>query len=136
MSRSRTDRHAAGAARLAPALALCMLAAGCSDLYFDRRESIVPSAGDAIASNRVTHMVDPWPPSSAQRDIAYNGEKMQTAVERYRQGKIIPPVNATTSSVAYQQAAQQAGASQSATQSASSVNTGAAQSAPSGFGNP
>jgi len=110
--------------------------AGCSDIYFDRRDSIVPSAGDAVAVNKVTHMVDPWPPSSAQRDIAYNGEKMQTAVERYRQGKIIPPVNATTSSVAYQQAAQQAGASQNVTQSASSVNASASQPSPGGFGKP
>ena len=47
-------------------------------------------------------MVDPWPPHSANRNIAFNGEKMQTAVERYRTGQVIPPVNATTSSAAYQ----------------------------------
>lgn len=121
---------------LALAVVFAGVLSGCSDIYFDRRDSIVPSAGDAVAANKVTHMVDPWPPSSAQRDIAYNGEKMQTAVERYRQGKIIPPVNATTSSVAYQQAAQQAGASQNATQSASSVNASASQSSPGGFGKP
>ena len=67
-------------------------------------------------------MVDPWPPSSANKNIAFNGEKMQTAVERYRQGRVIPPVNATTSSVAYQQAAQQAGSAQNATQSASTTS--------------
>jgi len=121
---------------LALSFAVAGALAGCSDIYFDRRESIVPSAGDAIAANKVTHMVDPWPPSSANRDIAYNGEKMQTAVERYRQGKIIPPVNATTSSVAYQQAAQQAGASQNATASASSVNASSSLPTPGGFGKP
>jgi hypothetical protein len=83
---------------------------GCSstDLYLDRRETISLASGDAMASNRVTQMVDPWSPPSANRNIAFNGEKMQTASERYRTGRIIPPVNATTSSVAYSQAQQQA----------------------------
>jgi len=31
------------------------------------------------------------------KDIVYNGEKMQSASERYRMGKVIRPVNATTS---------------------------------------
>jgi hypothetical protein len=119
---------------IAPVLLCGVLLAGCSDIYFDRRETIVPSAGDAVAANKVTHMVDPWPPASANRNIAFNGERMQTAVERYRQGRIIPPVNATTSSVAYQAAAQQAGATQSATQSASS--TAPAPSNVAGYGKP
>ncbi len=60
-----------------------------------------------MATNRVTHMIDPWSRASANREIAFNGEKMQTAVERYRTGRVIPPVNATTSSF-YQAQAQQA----------------------------
>ena len=39
---------------------------------------------------------------------ASEAEALQTAVERYRTNKVIPPVNATTSSVAYQQAQQAA----------------------------
>jgi hypothetical protein len=74
---------------------------GCSDLYFDRRESISLSAGDDLYSNQVTQMVDPWPAASANRNIAYNGEKMQMAVERYRTNKVTPPVNAATSSAGY-----------------------------------
>jgi hypothetical protein len=79
--------------------------AGCSDLYFDRRESIQLSAADDLYSNQVTHMVDPWPAQSANRNIAYDGQKMQTAAERYRANKVIPPVNPTTSSAGYQQSA-------------------------------
>jgi hypothetical protein len=86
--------------------ALALALGGCSDLYTDRRETIVPSAGDASATNRVTQMVDPWPRWSNNNNIAFDGTKMQSAVERYRQGRIIPPVNATTSSVAYQQSQQ------------------------------
>jgi hypothetical protein len=78
---------------------------GCSDLYFDRRESIQLSAGDDVYSNQVTHMVDPWPPQSADRNIAFNGQKMQSAVERYRVNKVTPPGGATTSSAGYQAAA-------------------------------
>jgi len=76
--------------------------AGCSDLYFDRRESIALAAGDDVYANRVTHMVDPWPANSANRNIAYNGEKMQSAVERYRTNKVTPLNGATTSSAGYQ----------------------------------
>jgi hypothetical protein len=80
-------------------------------------------------------MVDPWSPASANKNIAFNGEKMQTAVERYRQGRIIPPVNATTSSVAYQAAAAQAGNAQNTTASASSTSSSPASSV-AGYGKP
>jgi hypothetical protein len=75
---------------------------GCSDIYFDRRESISLSAGDAVKANQVTQMVDPWPAASANRDIAFNGEKMQSAVARYRTNRVIMPVSAMTSSAEYQ----------------------------------
>jgi hypothetical protein len=83
---------------------------GCSDIYFDRRESISLSAGDAVYSNQVTHMVDPWPAHSANRNIAFDGQKMQSAVERYRTNKVTPPINATTSSSGYAAAAPAAAA--------------------------
>jgi hypothetical protein len=85
---------------LASAALLGATLAGCSDLYTDRRDGISYASGEAMAANRVALMIDPWPPASRQRNIAYNGEKMQTAAERYRTGRIIPPVSATTSTVA------------------------------------
>ena len=81
---------------------------GCSDLYFDRRDTISLASGEAMAANRATMVIDPWPAASARNNIAYNGEKAAVAAERYRTGRVIPPVNATTSSAAYSQAAQQA----------------------------
>jgi len=86
------------------ALVAATALAGCSDLYFDRRESISLSAGDDLYSNQVTHMVDPWPANSTNRHIAFDGQKMQSAVERYRTNKVIKPVNATTSDAGYQAA--------------------------------
>ena len=99
---------------LAGAFALGLGLAGCSELYLDRRDTVSLGADDAIASNRVTHMVDPWPPHVANRNLAFNGERMQAASERYRHNRVTPPVNATTSSVAYQQAQQAAAATNAA----------------------
>jgi hypothetical protein len=95
LSRSRINR---GVCALLASTAL----AGCSDIYFDRRETIELSAGDAMHSNQVTHMVDPWPVYAANRNIPYNGQKMQAAVERYRTNKTTPPQAATTSSTGFQ----------------------------------
>jgi hypothetical protein len=109
-SRIKPVRPLVGASVVLVILAGSMLA-GCSDVYFDRRETIALSADDAVATDRVAQMIDPWPREVGQRKIAFNGEKMQTAVERYRTGKTQPPVNVTTSSAAYQAAEQSAAAS-------------------------
>src|SRR5215475_6111824 len=83
--------------------ALLSVLGGCSPYgeYLDRRDTIALSAGNAVATDAVTHMVDPWPPESANRNIAFNGPKMQTAVERYRTNRVITPHGIGTSS-AYQ----------------------------------
>jgi hypothetical protein len=72
------------------------LLAGCSE-YVDRRETISLSGGDSVASDKVTHMVDPWPRDSANRNIAFNGEKMEAAVNRYRTDRVYPPSGIGTS---------------------------------------
>jgi hypothetical protein len=69
---------------------------GCSE-YLDRRDSIALSGGNAVATNVVTHTVDPWPLASANRNLAFNGQKMETAVERYRTNRVIPPRGIGTS---------------------------------------
>lgn len=85
------------------------LLCGCSE-YLDRRETIALSGGNAVATNVVTHMVDPWPRESANRNIAFNGAKIETAIERYRTNRVITPRGIGTSS-AYQDAAPGAGSS-------------------------
>jgi hypothetical protein len=89
---------------LAAALAVVLIGswlAACSqpDLYLDRRETVGQSSGDAIAANAVTQMVDPWPANAGNKNIAFNGQKMQSAIERYRTNRVIPPVDPTTSDV-------------------------------------
>ena len=92
------------ATRLAAAATLLPLAlGGCSDMYFARRDTMSVVSGEAQATNRVTQMIDPWPAASGQRNIAYNGQKAAIASERYRTGRVIPPVSAMTSSAGYAQ---------------------------------
>jgi len=77
-----------------------ILLASCSE-YLDRRETISLNGGDAMAADRVTMMVDPWPRHSADKNIRFNGERMQKAVARYRADKVVDPQGDGTSN-AYQ----------------------------------
>ena len=105
------------------ALAAGVLLGGCSDIYYDRRDTIALGGSDAVASNRVIHTVDPWPRHSENRNLAFNGERSQTAVERYQHNKVIEPVSVTTSSAmsATQQAAAAAAAQATAASAAAPV---------------
>lgn len=87
---------------LALATVLAVLG-GCSE-YLDRRDPIAKSGGNAVATNVVTHMVDPWPRASANRNIAFNGVRIESAFERYRNNKVTAPRGIGTSNM-YQDAA-------------------------------
>jgi len=77
---------------LHPVTLISLLAlAGCSE-YLDRNDTMSPQSGNAVQTNKVTQMVDPWPAVSANRDIAFDGAVMGTAITRYRTGRIIQPV--------------------------------------------
>ena len=90
--RSDRRRILAGAALLASALG------GCSDIYYDRRETVSFAAGDSVASAQAVQVIDPWPAAAYDRNIAYNGPRVAGAIERYRTGKIIEPKGTGTSS--------------------------------------
>ncbi len=95
MYRPKTDRAARPLAAGAIAAGLGIWLAGCSnaDLFLDRRDTIALGGGDAVAADKVTQIVDPWPAYSGDKNIAYNGQRMQSAVERYRTGKVTPPAD-------------------------------------------
>jgi hypothetical protein len=80
---------------LAAALLAAATLAACSD-YLDRRDTIALSGGNAVATDAMTEMVDPWPAASADRTIPFNGQKMQSAVQRYRENKVPQPVGTET----------------------------------------
>lgn len=109
MCRSGTEEHFAHSCarvnpvlRLSPgrlvaaALAVAALGTslgGCSQMYFDRREGVALGAGDAIAANEAMQTIDPWPARSANPNIAFNGQRMQSAIERYRTNNVTQPVD-------------------------------------------
>jgi hypothetical protein len=88
---------------LGSALAFGAMLGGCSDVYFDRRDSVTFHVGDAVEANKVAHIIDPWPPGSADRNIESDGQRQQRAMERYRTNKITPLQPMSTSSVGYSQ---------------------------------
>jgi hypothetical protein len=68
------------------ALGLSLCLGACSEYaeYMDRKDTIAFSAGNAVQTNIVTHVPDPWPAYARNRNIDMDGERMQNAVERYR----------------------------------------------------
>jgi len=84
------------------ALAAATALSGCTDMYLDRRDTVSFAAGDAVAANKAVHMVDPWPPRAGDRNIAFDGERMQAAAERYRTDKVKAISGFGTSSVKFE----------------------------------
>jgi hypothetical protein len=116
-SRTSPVRGTLGAT-MALIVAAGTMLAGCSDIYFDRRETIALGADDHAAADAVVQMIDPWPPHVGNRNIAFNGQKMQSAIERYRTNKVIPPVDTVGSSSGFQQEQAAAAATNQTTMSA------------------
>jgi hypothetical protein len=110
--------------RIGAGVLLAAMLAGCSDLYYDRRETVSFAANDAIATALATQTVDPWPAASANRTIAANGVVVQSAVERYRTCQVIQPKGtSSTSSFGNAQQATQPGCTPAPAAAASSAAT-------------
>lgn len=102
-SKSRTETRIKTSCTLAgTVVTLGVLLGGCSDIYFDRRETIALGANDAVAVNLAEQMIDPWPRYVGNKNIAFNGERMQGAVERYRRHEVIRPVPLTNNTYSVQ----------------------------------
>jgi hypothetical protein len=100
MCRPRTKCIARLIAAAIAGVALGTILGGCSDIYYDRRDTIALGAADAVAANEIAQMVDPWPAQSGNSNVAFNGQKMQSAVERYRTNKVTPPADTMALQVA------------------------------------
>ena len=120
-----------GTRAIAAVVVIAAAVAGCSEMYYDRRDTVALSAGDALATNKVTQTIDPWSRASANNRIAFNGQRMQSAQDRYNRGKVITPVLPTLVSKDYQQIQQQAAATQSSTSQSTSATPAAPVKGPS-----
>jgi hypothetical protein len=133
MCRPRTNARTSGPARLGAAAAIVATAllGGCSDIYMDHRDSISLTAGDAVEANKTAQIYDPWPQHSRNVNYAANGQRMQSAVERYRNNLVTPPVSpmalqsGNPSTMAAQTGSQNNGSQNNASQSGGPSNAGA-----------
>jgi hypothetical protein len=118
MKRHDALRHIAIAA-----LIVSIALAGCAE-YMDRKDTIAFNAGEAVQTNVIAHVPDPWPAHSRNKNIAFSGERIARAVRRYECG---PPAGGQGASG--QTAGQSSsGASEGAGQSPSGASEGAGQS--------
>jgi hypothetical protein len=65
----------------------CATAAYADDFfapYFQRKDTVTLSAGNAKASNAATQIIDPWPRYVGNRHIPSNAQRMINAYHRYR----------------------------------------------------
>ncbi len=85
---------------VATAVLLGSVLAGCSDIYYDRRDTVSFAANDATATAQATQTIDPWPPAGANRGSPGSGARVAHAIERYRTGRIIQPQGTATSASA------------------------------------
>lgn len=75
------------------AVTLSLVLAGCTA----GQDHLGPGFGDSVRYNNVVQIIDPNPVYS--RPVTLDGERAGLALERYRTGTVIPPVDLRTSSV-------------------------------------
>ncbi len=69
--------------------AVCLELSACTQYmnrYVERVDTINFSAGDAVATNEALMVPDPWPRYAYDTNIAFDGERIGRAVQRYREG--------------------------------------------------
>ena len=83
---------------------LCSSFGGCQD-YLARRDTLTIGSGDAVHTNAAMQVLDPWPPHARTVESSVNGERLQHAMERYRNpgtgqqnALIVPPLPIGSSS--------------------------------------
>ncbi len=92
--RRTTERLRAGLLACAPGLLL----SACAD-RLTRSDDLWPYVGNAVAANRVAHVIDPWPPGSRDTAFPTVAARVADATIRYKMGRppetVAPPVLVT-----------------------------------------
>jgi outer membrane biogenesis lipoprotein LolB len=71
-------------ARLLLAASAAALLTACTS--HERKDTLGYAAGDAVAWNRATHTIDPWPPYASNTNIPVSARRVAAAIERYEAG--------------------------------------------------
>lgn len=90
-----TKRMCATMLICAPAVVL----SACAD-PMTRSDALWPYSGDAVAANKIAHIIDPWPAASRNTAFSTNGARVAESMVRYKTGKaaetvVAPPVLVT-----------------------------------------
>lgn len=83
-------------------LAFVLLALGvaaCEANIYRDSGTPAPGYGNSVRQNTSVMIIDPQPASAANTQLDLDGRKAELGIERYRQGKVIPPVELRTSDV-------------------------------------
>ena len=76
------------------ALALIAATQGAWDIecdQCDRTEFVTRGAGDAVAVNKATQTIDPWPAHACNRHLTMNGRRAGLAMQRYEVNRQLAP---------------------------------------------
>ncbi len=74
-------------------LGVAAMTGGCAADYMSREDRISMSAGDAIATNKAIHVVDPWPSEGFNMRPRTMGQRVVAPVQRYRDGTAQAPAS-------------------------------------------
>jgi hypothetical protein len=94
MNPSRTPLWPRSAAAGLLLCASALLAACSSDQnheFLGHSDQVTKGAGDAVASNKVAHTIDPWPAHSNKTQIDMDGKRAGLAAKRYESNTSISP---------------------------------------------
>ena len=61
-----------------------MACSSCAEDYLVRRDSLAMGEGDAVRADMTRQVIDPWPAASRVEVLDTSGERLQHAMERYR----------------------------------------------------
>ena len=85
--------------RLTIVLASAILLAACAPNVYQDSLTEFPGYGNAVKQNSAVMIIDPQPATAANVNIDFDGRRAGIAIERYRTGTVIPPVELRTTDV-------------------------------------
>jgi type IV pilus biogenesis protein CpaD/CtpE len=85
--------------RLAIGLVSATLLAACGPSAYRDSTTAIPGYGNAVKQNAAVQIIDPQPVSAANVNIDLDGRRAGIAIERYRTGTVIPPVELRTTDI-------------------------------------
>jgi type IV pilus biogenesis protein CpaD/CtpE len=74
----------------------CVLLSGCGPEVYRQSGTPIPGFGNAVQQNNAVMIDDPEPASAANTVIDMDGRRAWIAIERYRSGEVIEPLEPAT----------------------------------------